>query len=185
MQKKPLFARKWTAFHGGIIFSLYTSYRPFVQPYFMFFKLLLLLLVAVVALSAPGLQKIVQNKQKSQVSEIFQKSKQLKFSVRDVRTVAGRIPRAIVRSVKASAKSFVTSSAMLIPVGLVLNVGQLRPVDAWLLKGVTTGVEWAKVGAYFVVCCPYIEVLCGLSHIIVLHLPTGSRGVDRQSPQQR
>lgn len=114
----------------------------------MLLRYLLFVLAITGALCAPHLLKGTQLLQKSQSSE---KSKQVKISVRDVRTIAGRLPRAVAKSVTASAKSFVTSTAVLIPVGLVLNLKQLKPIDAWLLKGVTTGVEWAKVGAYYVV----------------------------------
>lgn len=116
----------------------------------MLFKLLLILLSMVGACGAP-LVNSGSHRQKGKFSDFVPNTKQIKISVRDIRTLASRLPRAFSRSITSSAKSFVTSTAVLIPVGLVLNIKQLKPVDAWLLKGVTTGVEWAKVGAYFVV----------------------------------
>lgn len=74
-----------------------------------------------------------------------------RITARDVGEVASRLPRAIGRSLKLSAKSFVTSSAMLFPVALVLDINQMKPFDAWLMKGASTSIGWAKVGACFAV----------------------------------
>jgi hypothetical protein len=74
-----------------------------------------------------------------------------KTTAQEVGDVVCRLPRAIGRSIKLSAKSFVTSSAILFPVGLVMNINQMKPIDAWLMKGATTSIEWAKIGACFAV----------------------------------
>ena len=70
---------------------------------------------------------------------------------KDICTVTSRIPKAIVKSIKTSTKSFITSSAVLFPVGMIINANRPRPIDAWLMRGAATGIEWAKIGAYYAV----------------------------------
>jgi len=74
----------------------------------------------------------------------------IKISLRDVGGTIRRIPVAAIGALKASTKSFISSSAVLIPVGLVMNINKPRPIDAWIMRGAATGIEWAKIGAYFV-----------------------------------
>ncbi|KAJ1432754.1 hypothetical protein B484DRAFT_429772 [Ochromonadaceae sp. CCMP2298] len=80
----------------------------------------------------------------------------VKISLRDVGTVVKRTPVAALRALKTSVKSFTSSCMVLIPVGLVMNINKPKPIDAWIMRGAATGIEWAKIGAYFVGG----EVLC-------------------------
>jgi hypothetical protein len=75
----------------------------------------------------------------------------VKISLRDVGTVIKRSPVATLRALKTSVKSFTSSCMVLIPVGLVMNINKPKPIDAWIMRGAATGIEWAKIGAYFVV----------------------------------
>ncbi len=100
--------------------------------------------------SAIVLQKQGQNNERMNAGNLL-KAIPAKISFRELRTISSRLPRAIGRTIKLSTKSFITSSAVLFPVGLVLNINRPRPIDAWLMRGAATGLEWAKVGAYFAV----------------------------------
>ena len=119
------------------------------------FRLLIILLLSVVVASAinnheqrPAIFSFLNVKKNAQ-NKI--QSFHHKVSANDVRTVIERLPKATVASLKASTLSFCSSAVVLVPVGLVMNLNKVRPIDAWLKRGAMTGVEWAKVGAYFVV----------------------------------
>jgi hypothetical protein len=61
-----------------------------------------------------------------------------------------RVPTALVQSLQASGKSFVSSGVTLVPIAMLLNVNMVRQPQRWVRKGLRTGSDWAKVGAYFV-----------------------------------
>lgn len=69
----------------------------------------------------------------------------------DTVEISKRIPSALKTSLWMSSKSFLQSALMMIPIGLILNIQLIRGNTAeWLRKGATVGVEWAKIGAFFV-----------------------------------
>ena len=68
----------------------------------------------------------------------------------DIKVAACRIPRAVVNSARDGAKTFVTSSSILVPVSLALNIKNMRPIDAWLWSGIQRGTHWAQTSAVFV-----------------------------------
>lgn len=74
--------------------------------------------------------------------------------VKDLPNMAKRFPTAVTETVKASAKAFSSSATILVPIGLMMNVGLIRQPKMWLLKGGQTGVEWAKIGVYYSVSEP-------------------------------
>lgn len=76
-------------------------------------------------------------------------SVKVKITMKDIRKVVSRIPNSIYLSLKSSTISFVTSCGVLIPVGLVMNINKPKPIDAWLLRGVSSGMEWAKISAFY------------------------------------
>jgi hypothetical protein len=73
------------------------------------------------------------------------------FTIKNAKQVGQRIPSATMHSLKVSAKSFISSSAVMVPIGLVMTYDKKIPVSDWLKKGVMTGTEWAKMGAYYAV----------------------------------
>lgn len=68
----------------------------------------------------------------------------------DIKVAACRLPKAVIRSAGDGAKTFVTSSSVLVPVSLVLNIKNMRPIDAWLWGGIRRGTHWAQTSAIFV-----------------------------------
>lgn len=70
--------------------------------------------------------------------------------LKDIKLATCRIPKALVKSVGESAKTFVSSSSVLIPINLALTINKMRPIDMWLLNGMYKGSSWAKTSAIFV-----------------------------------
>lgn len=93
--------------------------------------------------NAPAVQ-ISHDVQQVQVK----KSKHTLFD--DLKVAACRIPNALVRSAGDGAKTFVTSSSILVPISLALNIKNMRPIDAWLWSGFQKGTHWAQTSAVFV-----------------------------------
>lgn len=61
-----------------------------------------------------------------------------------------RIPNAILTAILKSLGSFVNTSALMIPIGLIINIMEIRSgPSAWLRKGAMMGVEWASISAIF------------------------------------
>jgi hypothetical protein len=153
------------------------------RPGLMHIVKIILLCALSICASATLLQKQGQTNDRMNLGHLL-KSIPTKVSFKDVRTISSRLPRAIGRTIKLSTKSFITSSAVLFPVGLVLNINRPRPVDAWLMRGAATGLEWAKVGAYFAVRLPVLpnvaHIFCYLDFFVTL----GRGNVLRDDAQQ-
>jgi hypothetical protein len=77
--------------------------------------------------------------------------KSMKELIADVPSMAQRLPTALTETVKLSVKSFSSSVIVLIPVGLMMNVGLMHTPKEWFMKGALTGVDWAKIGAVYAV----------------------------------
>jgi len=93
--------------------------------------------------NAPAFQTLHNGQQ-----ELDRKSKFALFD--DIKVAACRIPKAVICSFGDGAKTFITSSSILVPVSLALNIKNMRPIDAWLWRGIQRGTHWAQTSAVFV-----------------------------------
>lgn len=65
--------------------------------------------------------------------------------------MAKRLPKACVKSISTSAKSFFKGAKFLVPFSLVMNLKNFNPWQLWLLQGVRQGCGLATFGAYYAV----------------------------------
>lgn len=85
--------------------------------------------------------------------EWFEKDNLFKFGS-SVGEMSLRTPAAIKETAISSVKAFFQSFLTIIPIGLIYNIRQIRTVRLWMKSGLTTGAEWAKVTAIYVVRIP-------------------------------
>lgn len=69
--------------------------------------------------------------------------------LKGTRSVVSRLPRAVGESMVESIRTFVSSTCVLVPVGLVMNANNIRHFKVWMSKGASTGIEWAKISTIF------------------------------------
>ena len=115
-----------------------------------FLVFMALLIVASVCIDAKN-SIFDQGSRIGSIKNDIEKTLREKLTMANIKAVSSRLPAAVGKSIKLSTKSFLSSSAILFPVGLALNIKQFRPIDAWLMKGAGASIEWAKLGACFTV----------------------------------
>ena len=94
------------------------------------------------------------NKEKDKVSSYNQNKKDnnkvtIQITIKNLRILLLRLPISFKLSLYSGVSTFLSSCLILIPIGLIMNCNKLRPLDAWLFRGVTVGMEWAKISSYY------------------------------------
>lgn len=95
-----------------------------------------------------------KEKEKDKVSSYNQNKKDnnkvtIQISIKNLRILLLRLPISFKLSLYSGISTFLSSCLILIPIGLIMNCNKLRPLDAWLFRGVTVGMEWAKISSYY------------------------------------
>jgi hypothetical protein len=95
-----------------------------------------------------------KEKEKDKVSYYNQNKKDnnkvtIQISIKNLRILLLRLPTSFKLSLYSGISTFLSSCLILIPIGLIMNCNKLRPLDAWLFRGVTVGMEWAKISSYY------------------------------------
>jgi hypothetical protein len=73
----------------------------------------------------------------------------IQITIKNLRILLLRLPISFKLSLYSGVSTFLSSCLILIPIGLIMNCNKLRPLDAWLFRGVTVGMEWAKISSYY------------------------------------
>lgn len=96
------------------------------------------------------------NKDKDKISSNYNNQKKkdnnkvtIQITIKNLRILLLRLPISLKLSLYSGISTFLSSCLILIPIGLIMNSNKLRPIDAWLFRGVTVGMEWAKISSYY------------------------------------
>ena len=95
-----------------------------------------------------------KEKDKDKVSSYNQNKKDnnkvtIQITIKNLRILLLRLPISFKLSLYSGVSTFLSSCLILIPIGLIMNCNKLRPLDAWLFRGVSVGMEWAKISSYY------------------------------------
>jgi hypothetical protein len=68
---------------------------------------------------------------------------------REVTGAVPRLPSAVAGGVKAGCQGFVSTLAIIMPVGMLWHIKTIRTPKAWMGKGFTMGRDWGRTSAFF------------------------------------
>jgi hypothetical protein len=68
---------------------------------------------------------------------------------REVTGAVPRLPSAVAGGVKAGCQGFVSTLAIIMPVGMLWHIKTIRTPKAWMGKGFAMGRDWGRTSAFF------------------------------------